>query len=133
MSLLFGLIWSFHLQYGQPPSFYLKAPTLLYVFIFIALRALRFAPTYVLAAGLTAALGKLIDQWLGYFRSCGGDQYCAKRSEFVPAICSIKAFDRRVENANLVDDLLGIARKLGDSLQSEDPSCDLSENRRLVA
>ena len=42
MALLMGLIWSFHLQYHQPPSFYLKAPTLLYVFIFIALRALRF-------------------------------------------------------------------------------------------
>src|SRR5918994_773266 len=39
--LLMTLIWSFHVQYGQPASFYLKAPTLLYVFIFIALRALR--------------------------------------------------------------------------------------------
>ena len=29
MLLLFALIWSFHLQYMQPPSFYLKAPTLL--------------------------------------------------------------------------------------------------------
>ena len=35
MALLFVLIWSFHHQYMQPPSFYLKAPTLLYVFIFI--------------------------------------------------------------------------------------------------
>ncbi|MHA4875171.1 hypothetical protein, partial [Enterococcus faecium] len=42
MALLLGLIWSFHRQYGQPPAFYLKSPTLLYVFIFIALRALRF-------------------------------------------------------------------------------------------
>src|SRR5690606_150061 len=48
MLLLFALIWSFHLQYGQPPSFYLKAPTLLYVFIFIALRALRFEALYVI-------------------------------------------------------------------------------------
>jgi adenylate cyclase len=36
MALLMGLIWSFHLQYQQPAAFYLKAPTLLYVFIFIA-------------------------------------------------------------------------------------------------
>jgi len=57
MGLLMGLIWSFHVQYGQPASFYLKAPTLLYVFIFIALRALRFQPVYVLIAGLTAAAG----------------------------------------------------------------------------
>ena len=59
MGLLFGLIWSFHLQYGQPPSFYLKAPTLLYVFIFIAMRALRFEAKYVVFAGLAAALGWL--------------------------------------------------------------------------
>jgi adenylate cyclase len=57
MALLFGLIWSFHLQYAQPPAFYLKAPTLLYVFIFIALRALRFEPWPVLFAGTVAALG----------------------------------------------------------------------------
>ncbi|MGP1394849.1 MAG: adenylate/guanylate cyclase domain-containing protein [Inquilinaceae bacterium] len=59
MALLMGLIWSFHLQYGQPPSFYLKAPTLLYVFIFIALRALRFDPRFVLSAGLVGAAGWL--------------------------------------------------------------------------
>jgi adenylate cyclase len=57
MGLLFALIWSFHLQYEQPASFYLKAPTLLYVFIFIALRALRFEARFVLTAGLVAAAG----------------------------------------------------------------------------
>ena len=57
MALLLGLIWSFHLQYQQPPSFYLKAPTLLYVFIFIALRALRFEARFVILAGLVAAAG----------------------------------------------------------------------------
>ncbi|MBC7135479.1 MAG: adenylate/guanylate cyclase domain-containing protein [Oceanibaculum nanhaiense] len=60
MALLMAAIWSFHLQYQQPPSFYLKAPTLLYVFIFIALRALRFEARFVLLAGAAAALG-----WLG--------------------------------------------------------------------
>lgn len=57
ITLLMVLIWSFHLQYQQPPSFYLKAPTLLYVFIFIALRALRFEARYVLLAGAVAAAG----------------------------------------------------------------------------
>lgn len=57
MGLLMLLIWSFHLQYMQPPSFYLKAPTLLYVFIFISLRALRFEPGFVLLSGLVAAIG----------------------------------------------------------------------------
>jgi len=57
MALLLGLIWTFHIQYDQPPSFYLKAPTLLYVFIFIALRALRFEARFVILAGLVAATG----------------------------------------------------------------------------
>ena len=63
MALLMVLIWSFHLQYEQPPSFYLKAPTLLYVFIFIALRALRFEARFVIAAGVTAAIGWLLMVW----------------------------------------------------------------------
>ncbi len=57
IALLMGLIWSFHLQYEQPPSFYLKAPTLLYVFIFIGIRALHFDPRFVIATGLSAAMG----------------------------------------------------------------------------
>lgn len=57
MSLLMALIWSFHIQYMQPPAFYLKSPTLLYVFIFIALRALRFEPGFVLISGFVAAAG----------------------------------------------------------------------------
>lgn len=60
MALLLALIWSFHLKYGQPASFYLKVPTLLYVFIFISLRALRFETRYVLSAGFAAAAGWLL-------------------------------------------------------------------------
>jgi len=57
IALLLGLIWSFHLQYQQPPSFYLKAPTLLYLFIFIAIRALHFDPRFVISTGISAAVG----------------------------------------------------------------------------
>ena len=57
LGLLMALIWGFHVQYGQPPAFYLKVPTLLSVFIFIALRALRFEVLYVVLAGLAAAAG----------------------------------------------------------------------------
>ena len=57
LGLLMALIWGFHIQYGQPPAFYLKVPTLLSVFIFIALRALRFEVLYVVLAGLAAAAG----------------------------------------------------------------------------
>jgi adenylate cyclase len=60
MALLMGTIWSFHQQYMQPAAFYLKAPTLLYVFIFIALRTLRFEPVFVALSGGVAALG-----WIG--------------------------------------------------------------------
>ena len=59
MTLLMGLIWSFHVQYEQPAAFVLKIPTLLYVFIFIALRALRFDAFFVLLAGVTASVGWL--------------------------------------------------------------------------
>src|SRR5262245_6363238 len=67
VALLILLIWSFHIEYSQPPSFSLKAPTLLYVFIFIGLRALRFDARYVLLAGVTAALGWLA--MIGYVLS----------------------------------------------------------------
>ncbi len=57
--VLMLLIWSFTLQYDAPPALYLKAPTLLYVFILIALRALRFEPALVLLTGALAVLGWL--------------------------------------------------------------------------
>lgn len=60
VALLCGLIFSFHIQYQQHPAFYLKAPTLMYVFIFIGLRALRFDPRFVLTTGLIAVGGWLV-------------------------------------------------------------------------
>ncbi len=59
VALLCGLIFSFHIQYEQPAAFYLKAPTMIYLFIFISLRALRFDPRFVLIAGLVAVAGWL--------------------------------------------------------------------------
>ncbi len=64
VALLMILIWGFHIEYRQPAGFYLKAPTLLYVFIFIALRALRFDVVFLLLTGLSAALGWM---YLVYF------------------------------------------------------------------
>jgi adenylate cyclase len=60
VALLCGLIFSFHIQYEQPAAFYLKAPTMIYFFIFISLRALRFDPRFVLMAGLISAMGWLL-------------------------------------------------------------------------
>jgi adenylate cyclase len=63
IALLLGLIWSFHVQYVQPAAFYLKAPTLLYAFIFIALRALQFEVRFLVVTGLSASLGWLAMAW----------------------------------------------------------------------
>jgi adenylate cyclase len=60
VALLCGLIFSFHIQYAQPAAFYLKAPTMIYFFIFISLRVLRFDPRYVLTSGVIAVGG-----WVG--------------------------------------------------------------------
>ena len=59
VTLLCGLIFSFHIQYVQPAAFYLKTPTVIYFFIFISLRALRFDPRYVLIAGVISVVGWL--------------------------------------------------------------------------
>ncbi|KEA62344.1 Adenylate cyclase [Marinobacterium lacunae] len=81
--LLYLLIWSFHLQYMQPPSFYLKAPTLLYVFIFIALRALRFEVRFVLFAGACASLGWLVMIYYVYQASGPGDMVTRDYVEYM--------------------------------------------------
>ena len=57
VGLLMGLIWSFTLQYHAPAAIYLKGPTLLYAFILIALRALRFDAGHVLLTGALAGAG----------------------------------------------------------------------------
>ena len=51
IGVLMALIWSYPFQYAAPFALYLKAPTLMYAFILIALRALRFDPLQVWAAG----------------------------------------------------------------------------------
>jgi adenylate cyclase len=71
IGLLMVLIWSFHLQYEQPAPFYLKAPTLLYVFIFISLRTLRFESIFVVAAGTAAAVGWFALLWYAIERVPG--------------------------------------------------------------
>jgi adenylate cyclase len=60
VTVLMVTIWSFYLQYQEPPAMYLKAPTLMYAFILIALRMLRFEPWLVMLAGLSASAGWLV-------------------------------------------------------------------------
>ncbi|MBC6440987.1 MAG: adenylate/guanylate cyclase domain-containing protein [Rhodospirillales bacterium] len=59
ITVLLVTIWSFHIQYMQPPGFSLKGPTMLYLFGLIALRALRFDPLYVAMAGAVSIIGWL--------------------------------------------------------------------------
>lgn len=60
VGILFLLIWSFHIQYCQPAALSLKAPTFAYVFLFIALRSLRYDFRYLLLAGVAAAGGWML-------------------------------------------------------------------------
>lgn len=60
VGVLMLTIWSFHLQYGEPAAMYLKAPTVMYLFVLVALRALRFEPGLVLLAGAIGAIGWLV-------------------------------------------------------------------------
>jgi adenylate cyclase len=60
MAVLIFVIWAYHVQYEQPARFSLKSTEFAYVFILIALRALRFEPVWVILSGLTAAAGWLL-------------------------------------------------------------------------
>jgi len=60
VGLLMSLVWSFTLQYDAPAAIYLKGPTLLYAFILIALRALRFDVGHVLLTGGLSVAGWVI-------------------------------------------------------------------------
>ena len=88
MAVLMITIWSFHLQYQAPPTIYLKAPTLLYVFILIALRALRFEASFVILAGLSAALGWLV--LFGYAVLFPGDDAMQFTHSYVEYATSLK-------------------------------------------
>ena len=60
MAVLLFVIFAYHLQYEQPAQFYLKSTQFNYIFILIALRALRFEPVWVVLSGASAALGWLL-------------------------------------------------------------------------
>ena len=57
ISIFLGLIWSYQFAYGHPAGGVLKAPTLVLLFVLVALRALRFHPRAVIVSGFTAVAG----------------------------------------------------------------------------
>lgn len=50
------LIWSFHIQYDQPATLSLRAPSYLYYFIFIAIRCLSYDYKKIIYVGCLSAL-----------------------------------------------------------------------------
>ena len=56
MLILMTTIWTYHIQFEAPAIVNLKNTHFNYVFILIALRALRFEPLWVILSGLTAAV-----------------------------------------------------------------------------
>ncbi|MBL8483270.1 MAG: adenylate/guanylate cyclase domain-containing protein [Rhodocyclaceae bacterium] len=69
MLVLLFVIWAYHLQYEQPAQLSLKSTQLVYVFMLISLRALRFEPVWVLLSGATAALGWVAMVANAYYRA----------------------------------------------------------------
>lgn len=59
MAVLIGTLAAYALQYEQPPHFALKGTAFVYVFVLVALRALRFEPLWVAVSGATAFIGWL--------------------------------------------------------------------------
>ena len=132
MGLLMTLIWSFHIQYMQPPSFYLKAPTLMYVFIFISLRALRFEPKYIFISGLAATVGWLILMAYVIYSVPGDTMITRNYVEYITSnAILIGAEIDKIVSIGLVTIVLGIAtlrgrRALMWAVQEREAAQDLS-------
>src|SRR5262249_7503479 len=81
----------------------------------------------------SSAGGQLIDEGFRLVGGGGGDQDCAVRSDFVPAVCAVEAFDRGVVNTQSPQTRLRLARKFGDAFESEDLARDGGEHGGLIA
>ncbi len=63
MALLLFIIWTYYLQYETTATINLKNSHINFVFVLIALRALRFEPKWVLLSGFTAVIGWTVIVW----------------------------------------------------------------------
>lgn len=57
LSIFLLLIWSYQFAYDLPAGSVLKAPSYVFLYVLVALRALRFHPRPILIAGMTAMAG----------------------------------------------------------------------------
>ncbi|MEM8920885.1 MAG: hypothetical protein AAGB25_05920, partial [Pseudomonadota bacterium] len=55
--MLYALVWSYQNRYDLEPALILKAPTLVFIFVFLALETLRGDRLHLLAIGMTALAG----------------------------------------------------------------------------
>ncbi len=60
IAIIISLIWVYHIQYQSDPAISLKAPTYVFLLVFIAIRSLRFRANYLVTALLTSLIG-----WVG--------------------------------------------------------------------
>lgn len=60
MTLLLFIIWTYYLQFETTAAINLKNTQFTYIFVLIAMRALRFEPIWVILSGLTAVIGWII-------------------------------------------------------------------------
>ncbi len=70
------LIWSYQFSYETTAGSVLKAPSLTFLFVLIALRALRFHPIPILMTGSAAAFGWGLMVWLSFLK--GGQNSITK-------------------------------------------------------
>lgn len=91
MALFLFIIWTYYLQFETTAPINLKNTQFVYVFVLIALRALRFEPIWIVLSGLTAIIGWIIIVWHS-LRNAGMDvitwdyvTYASTRSEYLGA------------------------------------------------
>jgi len=63
MALLLLIIWTYYIEFESSPMINLKNSHLNYIFVLIALRALRFEPIWVILSGATAVIGWSLIVW----------------------------------------------------------------------
>jgi len=68
ITIFLALIWSYQFNYEMTAGSILKAPALTFLFVLIALRALRFHPMPILLTGSTAAFGWSLLVWFSILK-----------------------------------------------------------------
>lgn len=68
IAIYLALIWSYQYSYDMSAGSVLKAPSLMFLFVLIGLRALRFHSTPIIITGVTAVAGWALIVWLSILK-----------------------------------------------------------------